>query len=80
MAGGTGYEAKLSKTVIIRNDDGRQTEIPFPVNKNVSKPLSDFTLRSNDIVYVPTDTGKAAVKGGGVSIAAIIASAAIYRP
>ena len=39
MAGGTGYEAKLNKTVIIRNDDGRQTEIPFPINKNVSKPL-----------------------------------------
>jgi polysaccharide export outer membrane protein len=80
MAGGTGYEAKLGKTVIIRNDDGRQTEIHFPINKNVSKPLNDITLESNDIVYVPTDTGKAAVKGGGVSIAAILASAALYRP
>jgi polysaccharide biosynthesis/export protein len=79
MAGGTGYEAKLSKTVIIRNDDGRQTEIHFPVSKNVSKPLDDITLESNDIVYVPTNTTKAAVKGGGVSIAAILASAALYR-
>jgi polysaccharide export outer membrane protein len=79
MAGGTGYEARLNKTVIIRNDDGRQTEIPFPINKNVSKPLDDITLESNDIVYVPTNTTKAAVKGGGVSIAAILASAALYR-
>jgi polysaccharide export outer membrane protein len=80
MAGGAGYEAKLGKTVIIRNDDGRQTEIPFPINKNVSKPLNDMSLESNDIVYVPTDTGKAAVKGGGLGIAAILASAALYRP
>ena len=80
MAGGTGYEAKLNKTVIIRNDDGRQTEIPFPINKNVSKPLDDITLESNDIVYVPTSSTKAAVKGGGVSIAAVLASAALYRP
>ena len=80
MAGGTGYEAKLNKTVIIRNDDGRQTEIPFPINKNVSKPLNDITLESNDIVYVPTSSAKAAVKGGGLSIAAILASAALYRP
>jgi polysaccharide biosynthesis/export protein len=80
MAGGSGYEAKLNKTVIIRNEDGRQTEIPFPINKNVSKHLNDITLRSNDIVYVPTGIGKAAVKGGGLSIAAIMASAAIYRP
>jgi polysaccharide biosynthesis/export protein len=79
MAGGTGYEAQLSKTVIIRNDDGRQVEIPFPINKNVSKPLDDITLESNDIVYVPTNSTKAAVKGGGVSIAAILASAALYR-
>jgi polysaccharide export outer membrane protein len=80
MAGGAGYEAKLDKTVIIRNDDGRQTEIPFAVNKNVSKPLNDFTLRSNDIVYIPTDSPKAAVKGGAASMAVALASAAIYRP
>ncbi len=79
MAGGTGFEAKLSKTVIVRNDDGRQTEIPFPINKDVSKPLNDITLESDDIVYVPTDNAKAAVKGGGLSIAAIVASAALYR-
>ena len=80
MAGGAGYEAKLNKTVIIRNDDGRQTEIAFAVNKNVSKPLDDITLRSNDIVYVPTDSGKAAVKGGAASLAVALASAALYRP
>ena len=79
MAGGAGYEAKLSKTVIIRNEDGRQTEIPVAVNKDASKPLNDITLESNDIVYVPTGTAKAAVKGGGLSIAAILASAALYR-
>lgn len=79
MAGGSGYEAKLNKTVIIRNEDGRQTEIPFPINKNVSKHPDDITLVSNDIVYVPTSSTKAAVKGGGVSIAAILASAALYR-
>jgi polysaccharide biosynthesis/export protein len=80
MAGGTGYEAKLDKTVIIRNDDGRQTEIPFAVNKDVSKPLNDISLRSNDIVYVPTGSAKAAVKGGAASLAVALASAALYRP
>lgn len=79
MAGGAGFEAKLSKTVIIRNDDGHQTEIPFAISKDVSKPLNDITLESNDIVYVPTDAGKAAVKGGGLSIAAIVGAAALYR-
>jgi polysaccharide biosynthesis/export protein len=80
MAGGAGYEAKLNKTVIIRNDDGRQTEIPFAINKDVSKPLNDMTLRSNDIVYVPTGSAKAAVKGGAGSLAVALASAALYRP
>jgi polysaccharide export outer membrane protein len=79
MAGGTGYEAKLSKTVVIRNDDGRQAVIPVAINKDVSKPVNDITLESNDIVYVPTSNAKAAVKGGGLSIAAIVASAALYR-
>jgi polysaccharide biosynthesis/export protein len=79
MAGGTGYEAKLSKAVIIRNEDGRQTEIPIAVNKDASKPLNDITLESNDIVYIPTSNAKAAVKGGGLGIAAIVASAALYR-
>ena len=80
MAGGAGYEAKLNKTVIIRNDDGRQTEIPFGINKGVSKPLNDIALRSNDIVYVPTGSAKAAVKGGAASLAVALASAALYRP
>jgi polysaccharide biosynthesis/export protein len=80
MAGGAGYEAKLNKTVIIRNDDGRQTEIPFAINKDVSKPLNDIALRSNDIVYVPTGSAKAAVKGGAGSLAVALASAALYRP
>jgi polysaccharide export outer membrane protein len=80
MAGGAGYEAKLNKTVIIRNDDGRQTEIPFAINTDVSKPLNDLTLRSNDIVYIPTNSSKAAVKGGAATMAVALASAAIYRP
>jgi polysaccharide export outer membrane protein len=80
MAGGTGFEAKLSKTIIIRNDDGRQTQIPFAINKDVSKPLNDIALRSNDIVYVPTGSAKAAVKGGAGSLAVALASAALYRP
>ncbi len=80
MAGGAGYEAKLGKTVIIRNEDGRETEIPIAISNDVSKPLTDITLESNDIVYVPSSNAKAAVKGGGLNIAAIIGAAAIYRP
>jgi polysaccharide biosynthesis/export protein len=80
MAGGAGYEARLGKTVIIRNEDGRQTEIPIAISKDVSKPITDMALESNDIVYVPSSNAKAAVKGGGLNIAAIIGAAAIYRP
>lgn len=70
LAGGVNYEAALKKAYILRiSPDGRR-EIPFNVSDVVKHRVPDQLLQNEDIVLVPPNDMKAALKGGAAAVAA----------
>lgn len=74
LAGGIGYEADSKDTYLIRG----QYVIEFDVSKIMRGKASDRALQSDDIVFVPTNKMKAAIKGGGTAVVVSLASAYLY--
>jgi polysaccharide export outer membrane protein len=69
MAGGVNYEAALGKAYILRvSQDGRR-EIRFNVSAVLNHRVPDIALQSDDIVLIPTNNMKAALKGGAAGVA-----------
>ena len=79
LAGGAGFEGVADKAEIVRTLDGRRTEIPFNYNAALKHAGDDPVLLADDIVFIPTDKTRAALKGGGLGIAVALASAFLYR-
>ena len=78
MAGGAGFEGITDKAEIVRTEDGKRFEIPFDY-KNALKHLGpDPVLMADDIVFIPTSNMKAALKGGGLSLAIAAANVFAY--
>ncbi len=69
LSGGINFEAYKSETRIIRTAGATRREIPVNLGKVVDGKAPDPILQSDDIVMVPTNEVKAALKGGGVGIA-----------
>lgn len=78
-AGGAGFEAIGQKAEIVRTIDGKHTEIPFDYNAALKHAGPDPVLMADDIVFLPTDKLRAAVKGGGVGVVVGLASAFFYH-
>ncbi len=79
MAGGAGFEGITDKAEIVRTMDGKRTEISFNYYDAVHHAGPDPVLVADDIVFIPTDKMRAALKGGGLGIAVALASAFLYR-
>ena len=79
MAGGAGFEGITDRAEIVRTIDGKRTEIPFNYYDAVHHAGPDPVLMADDIVFIPTDKMRAALKGGGLGIAVALASAFLYR-
>lgn len=69
LGGGPGYQASLSDTRIIRTQGASRHEIKVNLGKVQNGKAPDPILQSDDIVLVPTNAMKAAIKGGGIGIA-----------
>lgn len=78
MAGGVGYQAAYGSTVIVRNVPNGREEIALNLKSIAAGKQADPVLLPNDILLVPTNKMKAALKSGAAGIAAAIASAYIY--
>ena len=78
LAGGAGFEGVTDKAEIVRTIDGKRTEIRFNYGDALKHAGPDPVLLSDDIVFIPTDKMRAALKGGGLGIAVALA-AALYR-
>ena len=63
----------------MRTLDGKRTEILFNYRDALKHAGPDPVLLSDDIVFIPTDRMRAALKGGGLGIAVALASAFLYR-
>jgi polysaccharide export outer membrane protein len=71
MAGGVNYSAALSRARVIRTTrDNRQVEIMFDLSKVMNGKQQDVMLASDDVLYIPANTFKAILSGGGAQIAA----------
>lgn len=79
LAGGAGFEGVTDRAEIVRTIDGRRTEIRFNYNDALHHAGPDPILLSDDIVFIPTDKMRAALKGGGLGIAVALASSLLYR-
>ncbi len=78
LAGGIGYEADSKDAHIIRTTGDRRYIVDLNVAKILQGKAADVALKSDDILFVPTNQMKAALKGGAAGIAVALASAYIY--
>lgn len=69
LGGGINFEAYKSETRIIRTTGTTRREIRVDLGKVADGKAPDPILQSDDIVMIPTNEIKAALKGGGVGIA-----------
>jgi len=79
LAGGIGFEADYRDAHIVRDTDHGRVLVPVNVGKILKGKAADVNLEANDILFVPTNQMKAAIKGGGAGIIAGFATAYIYR-
>jgi polysaccharide export outer membrane protein len=75
---GTNYTAAKSDVRIIRTTAQGREEIPVNLKKILASKAPDMPLQDNDILFVPSSTGKNVLKGIGAAMPGA-ASATIYR-
>jgi polysaccharide export outer membrane protein len=79
LPGGLNYGAALSKSRIIRTTaDGRHIEIMLDLHKVLYGKQQDVALASDDVLFIPSNTFKATVAAGGLSVAAALAYESTY--
>jgi polysaccharide export outer membrane protein len=70
MAGGVNFGAGLSKARIIRtNTDSQHVEIMLDLKKIMYGKQQDVALRSDDVLFIPSNAFKASIAAGGASAA-----------
>lgn len=69
LSGGAGFQASNSDARIIRTTGTNRREIKVDLKEVADGKAPDPVLQSDDILMVPTNTFKAALKGGGLGIA-----------
>jgi polysaccharide export outer membrane protein len=79
MAGGINRVASLSHTRLIRKTANGISDIPIPLSKMLHDGGGDMQLQAEDIVYIPTNTTKAAIYRTAPSLLDAASSAAVYR-
>jgi polysaccharide export outer membrane protein len=77
QAGGIGFEGERGNTSIIRTDGDKQYVVKVNVSKILKGQMADIALEPNDIVFVPTNLMKAAIKGGGTGALVSVADASV---
>lgn len=77
QAGGIGFEGERGNTSIIRTEGTSQYVIKVNVSTILKGKMADIPLQPNDIVFVPTNEMKAAIKGGGTGSIVALADTAL---
>ena len=78
LAGGIGYEADTRDAAIIRTYGNSRYTIGIDIRKILKGTMRDIALQEGDILFVPTNQMKAAIKGGGAGALITLGAAAIY--
>jgi len=69
LAGNIGFQSAPAETRIIRTTGAKRREIRVNLSRVIAGKDPDPILQNDDIVMVPTNAIKAAIKGGGIGIA-----------
>jgi polysaccharide export outer membrane protein len=78
IGGGMNFEGRYKDLRIIRTVGLERKVVSLDVKKVFEGQLPDPVLQPDDIVFLPTDRMKAAIKGGGVATVIGIASVLIF--
>jgi polysaccharide export outer membrane protein len=78
LSGGIGYEADATDSRIVRSQGDAKVLIAVNVHKIMQGKAPDMALQSDDILFIPTNQLKAAIKGGGSNLVVSLASAYLY--
>jgi polysaccharide biosynthesis/export protein len=74
LAGGPGFEGRANDLRIIRTVGVERQEVHVDINKVFKGEVPDPVLQAEDIIFLPTNPMKAAIKSGGLSTLLGIAS------
>jgi polysaccharide export outer membrane protein len=74
LAGGPGFEGKYNDLRIIRSAGLSRQVVRVDIKKVINGQAPDPVLQAEDIVFLPSDSMKAAIKSGGISTLLGIAS------
>ena len=66
LSGGTGFEGKYKDLRIVRTQGLTRTVVKVDIKKVLNGSAPDPVLQADDVVFLPTDAIKAAIKGGGL--------------
>jgi polysaccharide export outer membrane protein len=78
VGGGPGFEGKLEDLRIIRTTGVTRSVVRVNIKRVIAGKDPDPILQAEDIVFLPSNAMKAAIKGGGIATLLGIASIAIY--
>ena len=78
LGGGVGFEAQLNGAVLVRKTAAGSVEIPVHLRAIMRGKEIDPPVLPNDILLVPTDAMKAAIKGGAANLAGSLVAAVLY--
>ena len=67
LAQGAGYEGKFDDLRIVRTEGLQRKEVKVNIKLVLQGKAPDPVLQADDIVFLPTDAIKAAIKGGGIN-------------
>lgn len=66
LSGGVGFEGKFGDLRIVRTQGLARTVVKVDIKKILNGTAPDPVLQADDVVLLPTDAIKAAIKGGGI--------------
>ncbi len=78
LANGVGYEGALNSSVIVRKTPEGLKEVKVRLGDILHHRTHDIALQADDILYVPTDKTKAAIKGGATGLVVALATSYLY--
>jgi len=74
LSGGTGFEGKYNDMRLVRTVGQTRTVVKLDIKKVLDGKAPDPVLQADDIVFLPSNAWKAAIKGGGINAVTSIVS------
>jgi polysaccharide export outer membrane protein len=78
LSGGVNYEAAQNKSYILRVQGDGRSEIHFDVKRVLQHREPDVLLQNDDIILIPSNAMRAALKGGAAGVAASLVAGIGY--